>query len=309
MIRGPLVGSFIGAALAIGLSAGSAAAAPEIDVTPTSHSFGSQLLTAGATAAFTFTIDNLGTAMSDDLDVSGISKLGAQCGDFNLSAPATPFTIQQQSSATFTVDFDPSVQGPRDCTIRIASNDSNEANFDVAVSGIGAARVISLSPSPLAFGNVVRNTSEDSTLTISNSGNVPLTVSGLAISGAQANQFSLVSPPGTPFDVAAGGSQDLTVRCTPTSNGGKSATLTVTSNAISGSGTVTLDCTGVDPQASIDTTTLSFPDTNVGSSSTLQFMVSNGAAANSSALTYYFTEGGSNPGDFEVTGNPCTVGA
>jgi len=103
MIRGPLVGSFIGAALAIGLSAGSAAAAPEIDVTPTSHSFGSQLLTAGATAAFTFTIDNLGTAMSDDLDVSGISKLGAQCGDFNLSAPATPFTIQQQSSATFSL--------------------------------------------------------------------------------------------------------------------------------------------------------------------------------------------------------------
>jgi MYXO-CTERM domain-containing protein len=309
MFRGPLVVSFIGAALATVLAPAIARAQPEINVTPTSHSFGSQLLTAGATADFTFTIDNLGTAMSDDLDVSGITKVGAQCGDFNLTAPATPFTIQQLSSATFDVNFDPSVQGARSCTIRIASNDSNEANFDVAVSGTGSARVIALSPSPLGFGNVVRNTNDDATLTISNSGNLPLNVTAFGISGAQASQFSLVSPPGTPFDVAAGGSQDLTVRCTPTSNGGKSATLTVTSNATSGSGTVTLDCTGVDPQISIDTTTLSFPDTNVGGSSTLQFTISNGAAAQSSVLTYYFTEGGSNPGDFAVTGNNCTSGA
>ncbi len=309
MSRGPLVGSFLAAALAIGLWAQPAAAAPEIDVTPTSHNFGNQLLTAGATANFTFTIDNLGTAMSDDLDVTGISKIGAQCGDFNLTAPATPFTIQQQSNATFTVNFDPSVQGGRSCTIRIASNDSNEANFDVSVTGTGTARVISLNPSPLNFGNVVRNTSDDATLTISNTGNVTLNVTALGISGAQASQFSLVSPPATPFDVAAGGSQDLTVRCTPTSNGGKTATLTVTSNATSGTGTVTLDCTGVDPQISIDTTSLSFPDTNVGSSSNLTFTISNGSAANSSVLTYYFTEGGTNPGDFAVTGNNCTVGS
>src|SRR4029079_685048 len=129
------------------------------------------------------------------------------------------------------------------------------------------------------------------------------------ISGAQANQFSLVSPPATPFDVAAGGTQDVTVRCTPTSNGANSAPRTVPSNATSGTGTVTLDCTGVDPQISIDTTTLGFADTNVGSSSTQQFIISNGAAANSAVLPYYFTESGANQGDFSVTGNPCTAGS
>ena len=223
MFRGPLVGSFLAAALAIGLWVRPAAAQPEIDVTPTSHNFGSQLLTGGATASFTFTIDNLATAMSDDLDIASITKVGAQCGDFNLSAPATPFTIQQQSNATFTVNFDPSVQGARSCTIRIDNNDPDggEDPFDVAVSGTGTARVVSLSPSPLNFGNVVRNTNVDATLTISNSGNLALNVTALGISGAQANQFSLVSPPATPFDVAAGGSQDLTVRCTPTTNGAR----------------------------------------------------------------------------------------
>ncbi len=307
MVRGPLVGSLVGAALALVIAARPAQAAPEIDVTPTSHGFGNQLVTGGATADFTFTIANTGTNPGGTLTISSMTEVGAQCGDFNLTA----FTgdIAPGSSDTFTVDFDPTVQGARSCTVRIASNDSNESQVDIAVSGTGTARVIGLSPSPLNFGNVVRNASSSQTLTIGNTGNVPLTVSALAISGAQANQFSLVSPPGTPFDVAAGSSQDLTVRCTPTSNGARTATLTVTSNATSGTGTVTLNCTGVDPQIAVDATSLPFPDTNVGASSSLQFTVSNGAAANSSVLTYYFTEGGSNPGDFAVTANNCTQAA
>lgn len=311
MVRGPLVGSLVGAALAIALAPGTAAAQPEINVVPTSHNFGNQLLTAGATGDFTFTIQNTAVPNGDDLDIASISKVGAQCGDFNLTAPATPFTIQDESSQDIMVSFDPSVQGARSCTIRIDHNDPDDGEdpFDIAVSGTGTARVISLSPSPLNFGNVVRNTSDDRTLTIDNSGNLPLTVSALAISGAQANQFSLVSPPATPFDVAAGGSQDLTVRCTPTSNGAKTATLTVTSNATSGTETVTLSCTGVDPQIAVNPTTLAFPDTNVGGSSALTFTVSNGAAANSSVLTYHFTEGGADPGDFAVTGNNCTSSA
>ena len=311
MVRGPLVGSFVAGALAVALLPEPVAAQPEIDVTPTSNNFGSQLLNAGATANTTFTIANLATANSDDLTIASITKVGAQCGDFNLTAPATPFVIQDETSQDIMVNFDPSVQGARSCTIRIDHDDPDggEDPFDVAVSGTGTARVIGLSPSPLDFGNVVRNTNDDSTLTIGNSGNVPLTVSGLAIGGAQANQFSLVAPPGTPFDVAAGGTRDITVRCTPTTNGARTATLTVSSNATSGSGIVTLDCTGVDPQVGVSTTTLTFADTNVGASSTQQFTVSNGAAANSSVLTYYFTEGGTNPGDFAVTLNSCTSAA
>jgi large repetitive protein len=309
MVRGQLVGSVVAAALAIGLAGGTAAAQPEIDITPDPHNFGNQLVTAGATADQTFTIENLATANSDDLDITSITEVGTQCGDFNLTAPSTPFTIQQQGSATFTVDFDPSVQGARSCIIRVASNDPNEATFDVNLSGTGTARIIGLSPSPLNFGNVVRNASDNQTLTIDNSGNLPLTVSGLAIGGAQANQFSLVSPPATPFDVAAGSSVDLTVRCTPTSNGARTATFTATSNATSGSGSATLNCTGVDPQIGVDPTALAFPDTNVGASSNLNFTVSNGTGLNSSVLTYYFTEGGTNPGDFAVTANNCTAAA
>ena len=121
MVRGQLVGSLVGAALAITLAPAISAAQPEIDVTPaTSHNFGNQLVTAGATASFTFTIENTATGMSDDLDVASITKVGAQCGDFNLTAPATPFTIQQQSDQDIMVSFDPSVQGARACTIRIA---------------------------------------------------------------------------------------------------------------------------------------------------------------------------------------------
>jgi MYXO-CTERM domain-containing protein len=304
MVRGRLVGSFLAAAVIIAV-APAAEAEREIDVTPTSRNFGNQLLGAGPTADFTFTIDNIGSTPNGTLTISSMTPIGGQCGDFNLD----DFTgdIAPGASATFDVNFDPSVQGARSCTIRIASNDADEAVVDIPVSGTGTARVIGLSPSPLNFGNVVRNTSDDLTLAIDNSGNLPLTVTALAIAGAQANQFSLVSPPGVPFDVAAGSSQDLTVRCTPTSNGSKTATLNITSNATAGSGSVTLSCSGVDPQIGVDPTSLAFPDTNVGASSSLNVTVSNGAAASSSVLTYYFAEGGSNPGDFAVTGNNCTL--
>jgi hypothetical protein len=76
MVRGPLVGSFIGAALAIVLAPRWAAAQPEIDVTPaTSHDFGTSC-DREMTGGFTFTINNTATAMSDDLDVASITKVG-----------------------------------------------------------------------------------------------------------------------------------------------------------------------------------------------------------------------------------------
>src|SRR5688572_22200717 len=126
MVRGPLVGSLVGAALAITLAPGTAAAQPEIDVVPASHNFGNQLVTAGATADFTFTIHNTAIPNGDDLVVASISKVGAQCGDFNLTAPATPLTIQDESSEDIMVSFDPSVQGARSCTIRIDHDDPDD---------------------------------------------------------------------------------------------------------------------------------------------------------------------------------------
>ena len=93
------------------------------------------------------------------------------------------------------------------------------------------------------FGTVASGTSSGKTLTISNLGTATLTISSLTISGTDAGMFSF-SGVSTPFDVAPGGSQNITVQFDPTSAGRKSATLSITHNATGSPTNVLLSGTG-----------------------------------------------------------------
>lgn len=68
------------------------------------------------------------------------------------------------------------------------------------------------------------------TITLTNNGTGTLTVSQMVLSGSNANQFSLVNAPGTPFNIAPGQTQAITVAFTATSTGIKTATLTLSTN-------------------------------------------------------------------------------
>lgn len=86
-------------------------------------------------------------------------------------------------------------------------------------------------PSRLIFNDVAGTpASAAKTVTVRNGGSGPLSVSNLAISGTDAAQFRIVSPPGLPATVAAGGSLSLQLVFDPTSAGPKRATLTVSGN-------------------------------------------------------------------------------
>jgi uncharacterized protein (TIGR03437 family) len=86
--------------------------------------------------------------------------------------------------------------------------------------------LLEVSASSLGFGNVPVGQFAERTLTIRSTGDAPLTVQTLTVSGTG---FALTSPPGTPFTLAAGGQQNVTVRFTPTAEGTQSGTLTVNS--------------------------------------------------------------------------------
>ena len=78
------------------------------------------------------------------------------------------------------------------------------------------------------FGDVVVESSLDSTTTIYNDGCGPLTVNSITrTSGSE--DFTCIGP-AAPFDIGAGGSQDITVRFAPSSSGAKGATFNVNSN-------------------------------------------------------------------------------
>ena len=68
-----------------------------------------------------------------------LSKDGDNNADFTLGSLGAT-TLAPGASTTFTVTFTPSAVGPRTAAIHIASNDSDENPFDIALTGTGVMR-------------------------------------------------------------------------------------------------------------------------------------------------------------------------
>lgn len=112
------------------------------------------------------------------------------------------------------------------------------------VAVVGPQPDISVSPALIAFGDVAVGRSSTSTVTISNAGDAALTITGITITGTNADQFSVGTYPGT---IAAGGSANVNVTFSPTSINAKSATLNIASNdPDEATVTVALSGTGVE---------------------------------------------------------------
>lgn len=100
----------------------------------TEVAFGEQLL--GTTGApRTFTITNTGKTA---LKVASVSVGGGNAGDFTVLTTGLPGSVPATKGATaFTVAFRPGALGPRATTLRVLSDDANEATYDIPLTGLG----------------------------------------------------------------------------------------------------------------------------------------------------------------------------
>jgi hypothetical protein len=104
---------------------------------------------------------------------------------------------------------------------------------------------IALSGTTVDFGEVTLSlTSDTKFVTVRNSGNTFLSVSGIAISGAGASQYVMSHTCGNVIQV--GGSCTISIIFRPTSNGLKAASLVIASNSSTRDTTVALSGVGVD---------------------------------------------------------------
>src|SRR5438067_1652163 len=138
----------------------------------------------------------------------------------------------------------------------------------------GAGPDVTLSSTSLTFGDRPAGTrSEVQSVTLTNTGSTPLTISTVRVTGPDAADFGQgVDCPISPDSLRAGGSCMVYVSFTPDSAGPKSATLAIGDDdpsapqtiALSGNGTVGA---GV---ATLSPTSLTFPDRPVGTKSDAQ---------------------------------------
>jgi outer membrane protein OmpA-like peptidoglycan-associated protein len=282
--------------------------APVLSVSPGSLSFPNTPVGA-MSATQSFTIDNTGDS---DMNVLSVAIPGANADDY-IVTPFSATIAPSDPPVTIDVTFNPQLMGAQPATVVVTTdNPLAPATANVSLTGTGTRKLLSLTPAAgFSYGNVrVGSASSNGVFVLENTGNATLTVSGLTLGGATPGQFSLISPPGTPFTIGAGATRNITVRCTPTSTGAKSATFVVTSDA-DNAGSVPippLACNGVTPEIAVTPLSLTYADQLVGTTSPAQtFTVSNAAGTFSTTLNVTITKSGANPGNFNVSPSSFSV--
>jgi uncharacterized protein (TIGR03382 family) len=284
---------------------GNAAATATVALSASALNFGA-LVTGSSSPVQTITVNNAGQAA---LAFSGISLSGANAAIFQLGGSCgAAAQVPAGGSCTITVTATPTTAGAFSASLNLASNASN-GNLAVSLSGSAsaAAAALAANPSAVSFGSqTVGAGATTQNVNVSNRGNVPVTFTSIAVSGAPSVTIGSGGCAGT---LAVAASCNVALSFAPTAEGSVNATLLLRSNApdlsvsVSGSGT----SAAVARPVLSDSAPVSFADTQVGQQAAAHrtTLANNGSAALKIASLVL---GGSHPGDFALAGS-CATGA
>lgn len=278
---------------------GNAVAQATVALSANAIDFGA-LVAGAASPAKSVTVNNTGQAA---LTFSSITVGGANANVFTLGGTcATGTSVPAGGSCTVTVTANASTNGAFSGNLALASNASNGA-VSVALSGTvsAPAPAVTANPSAVAFGTqTIGARAATQTVTLANTGNVALTLNGIAVSGAATVTIANKTCGTT---LAVGANCTVTLAFAPTSSGAAAATLAVTSNAaplqvsISGTGTT---APAAKPALS-EAGPVAFADTQVGKSAAVHTItLSNGGTAALKVASLVLD--GAQASDFELKG-------
>jgi hypothetical protein len=215
-----------------------ASAAPAVTLTPGPLTFPSTNV-GSTSAAQTVTVTNSGTAT---LNLTSENITGTNATSFIKSANTCGATLAASASCMVSVQFKPAAAGTLTAALSIVDNALNSPQ-SVSLTGTGAAPVISLTPASLSFPTtVVGVTSAAQTVTLKNTGTGTLSISSIALGGANPTSFIEIGSCGS--TLAAGASCGLFVAFKPTAASALPATLVITDNAAGSPHNVSLTGTG-----------------------------------------------------------------
>jgi len=205
---------------------------PAVSFSASTMSVGGQVV--GTTSgAHTVTLTNSGTGT---LAIASV----AASGDFSETNTCGK-SVAAGASCTISVTFAPTAAGTRSGTITITDNAPGSPHV-VTLTGTGMGPAVSFNASTMSVGGeIVGTTSSAHTVTLTNSGNEALTITGMTISPAS---FSQTNTCGS--SLATGASCTVTVTFTPATAGAISGVLSIADNAPGSPQEVTLSGVGQD---------------------------------------------------------------
>src|SRR3989454_623555 len=156
------------------------------------------------------------TATTEIYTLSLHDALPIFSGDFTQTntCPVSPATLAAGANCAVNVAFKPSVTGGRSGTITITYSFPGSPQT-VSLTGTGVAPAVTLSATSIPFGNqAVGTASAAQVIGLTNSGTATLTITSIAITGANSGDFSQTNTCGA--SVAAGANCSVSVTFKPT---------------------------------------------------------------------------------------------
>ena len=268
---------------------GTGTSAPVVSLSPTSLTFGNENVDTTSPAQ-TVTLTNTG---SGPLTITSISTTG------NYSQTNTcGVSVAAGANCAISVSFTPVITGTNSGTVVIADNASNSPQT-VTLTGTGTSSSVLFAPGFLNVGNViVGSKSAVKAITLTNNTGSTLTITNLSVSSS----YSQTNTCGA--SVAKGANCTISVTFAPTTAGLTPGTLTITDSATNSPQTVPMTGTGIAPGATLSSTSITFADQIVGSSSSVSIItLLNSGGAGLTVTGVSIT--GANKGDFSQN-NTCT---
>ena len=265
--------------------------APAVTLTPSGLGFTSNV---GQTArAQLVQLVNTGEGA---LTVSAIRVIGSP--DFS-ETNNCPTVVTPHNSCALTVSFTPSGTGQQQAAIRLA-DDATDSPQQLALVGFGTMPSVRVTPRALSFSQNMSEPQKTQGITLTNTGDGPLTVSGLAVTGdyRQTNNC-----PGVVF---AGESCTIRVTFAPVTTGVRNGSLIVTDDADSLAGSqqvVAFSGMAFAPGVAL-TPTLLAPSVNVGSTAPPETVILRNTG-DGSLVVSGVTISGSAASDYTAVGNTC----
>lgn len=214
------------------------ASAPAATVTPGVLAYGN--VASGQPSTLATTVRNTGTA---PLVVGNPTITGTGASGYSITANTCTVSIAPNGTCSISVKYAPTALGSQTGSLLIPHN-AGTGSTTVSLTANGLGSSFTLTPSPVAFGTVNRNSTKSLTVSVKNVGTIVGQVSTASITGTNAAAFTVTGAGCLGTSLAANRSCNLTVTFRPTLAQAYSANLVVGGDLTSVPNTVTAPLTG-----------------------------------------------------------------
>jgi hypothetical protein len=203
--------------------------------------------------------------------------------------------------------FKPTAAGTRAATLQFTDSAGNSPQ-SVALIGTGASATTGASISPLSLSWAfvpVGGVGGKKSLTLTNNSTTAITISSIALTGANPGDFKIASKT-CGSSLAASACCSASISFAPTTTGNRSATLQFTDSAGNSPQTAALTGLGVAPNSvTPNPSSLTFATTGIGSSSSSQSVVLANATTSAISISSVVIAG-ADASDFSIASTSCS---